>query len=173
MKKTVLVLLMTVLLLCSCAKTEEARLVLSDEVETLPAGCRKYQISVCLPAGMTEAVSAQSSDQRLYESEDGSYYVVTEIIKDCDAQQAIRRLTGFDADALGTIRTEAMSMPEYRFSWCTEGETGSQTCTGIVLEDTAYCYCLAFCADEAAAKACADVRNQVMSGFGLYYDEGF
>ena len=170
MKKHLTVILLTAGLLCGCAAEETARFVVSDEIVTLPAS---YSISVCLPEGMTEAVSAQGDARRLYESADGSFYVVTEVCPNCTAAEVIRQMTGSDAEQLGALCTQTMSMPEYRFSWCMEGESGTLTCTGIVVEDAAYCYSLQFCALEERAKACAKEREQVMSGFGLYGDEGF
>ena len=173
MKKAMLVFILLIGLLTGCAAEETARFVVSDEIVSLPAGCTRYGISVCLPEGMTEAVSAQSDARRLFESADGSYYVVTEVCPNCTAEEVIRQMTGSDAGTLGALCTQNMSMPEYRFSWCMEGENGMLTCTGIVVEDTAYCYSLQFCVREDAAKACAQAREQVMSSFGLYGDEGF
>lgn len=173
MKKIRLFVLLTVFLLSGCAVQAPECLILRDEIETLPVGTMKYSISVNLPEDMVEAVSVKNSDQRMYESADGSYFVITEVMTGCTAEDAIRQMTGYDPESLGIICTKNMSMTEYRFSWCANGETGILTCTGIVVEDAAYCYCLAFCADEQHAKECADTRQQVMSGFGLYYDEGF
>lgn len=173
MKKICLLTVLMMLLLCGCAKTQSAKLVLTDEIVNVPDGCMKYRICVSLPDGVTEAVAAADGDRRLYEAADGSYYVVTEVLPNSTANEAIRQMTGFDAERLGTMKTQSSSIPEYRFSWCTEGENGNLICTGIVAEDEAYCYCLAFCAEEAHSKDCAAAREQVMSGFGLYYDEGF
>lgn len=173
MKKVLLLILMICVLLCSCASVQAERLTVNDEIETFPDGTKKYSISVSLPEGMAQAVSAGNDDRRIYESADGTYYVVTEILCGGSAEDAIRQMTGYAPESLGMICTDHMSMPEYRFSWCSDGENGILTCTGIVAEDEAYCYCLAFCAEEAYAKQCTEERAQVMSSFGLYYDEGF
>lgn len=173
MKKIHLFIVLAAVLLSGCAAAQPERLVVNDVVETFPAGTVKYTISVSLPEGMTEAVYGGSSDKRMYESADGTYFVITEVLPRCSAEDAIRQMTGYKAEDLGMICTRNMSMPEYRFSWCTDGEHGMLTCTGIVVEDAAFCYCLSFCADEQQAKNCAAARDQVMSGFGLYCDEGF
>lgn len=173
MKKILLIILLTTMLLSACAAPEKELLTVNDAIETLPAGAVKYSISVCLPQGMTEAVSAADADRRIFESDDGTFFVVTEVMKGCSAQDAIRQMTGYAPERLGMICTRTGSLPEYRFSWCANSENGMLTCTGIVAEDDAYCYCLSFCAEEANAKNCEQAREQVMSGFGLYYDEGF
>lgn len=173
MKKIFLLSVLMMLLLCGCAAQKAEKLVICDEIETVPEGCLKYSICVSLPDGMTEAVIAEDGERRLYEAEDGSFFVVTEVLPNCTAKEAIRHLTGFGAEKLGIMKTQSSSVPEYRFSWCSEGENGDLVCTGIVAEDEAYCYCLAFCAQQEHSKECAAAREQVMSGFGLYYDEGF
>lgn len=173
MKRALVMLFLAVLLLAGCAKKESSRFVLSDVIITEPAGCEHYTISVCLPAGVIEAVSTVGDTGRLYEAPDGSYYIVTQVLSGCTAADAIRQMTGSDAKSLGALRTMAMSMPEYRFSWCMAGEQGMLACTGIVLEDQNTCYCLQFCAQEDKAKDCATQKEQVLSGFGLYKDEGF
>ncbi len=173
MKRFCWLAILAAVVLSGCAVQAPERLVLHDEIEVLPAGTVKYSIRVDLPEGMTEAVSGNTGDERIYESADGTYFVVTQILKGCSAEEAIRQMTGYTPERLGMICTENMSMPEYRFSWCADGENGMLTCSGIVAEDSAYCYCLSFCAEEQHTKECAAARQQVMSGFGLYYDEGF
>lgn len=173
MKRLRLMALFAAVLLSGCTAQTPELLIVKDEVETFPDSAVKYSIRVELPDGMTEAVSGGAYDERIYESEDGTYFVVTQILRGCRAEDAIRQMTGYDPENLGMIRTESSSVPEYRFSWCANGENGILTCSGIVAEDDAYCYCLSFCAEEQYAKACASAREQVMSGFGLYYDEGF
>ncbi len=173
MKVVRLMAILAAALMSGCAVQAQDTLVLQDEVENFPAGTVKYSIRVDLPEGMAEAVSGTTDDERIYEAADGSYFVVTQILKHCSAEDAIRQMTGYAPEHLGMICMETMSMPEYRFSWCADGENGMLTCSGIVAQDDVYCYCLAFCAEEAHTKDCASAREQVMSGFGLYYDEGF
>ena len=173
MKKIVPILAAMLCLLSACTAHTPKMLYVTDEIESIPAGCIKYSISLCLPEGTIESVFADNGDLRMYEAPDGSWFATTQIIKGCTAQEAIRQMTGFAPESLGMLCTQSMSMPEYRFSWCTEGENGLLSCTGIVAEDAQYCYCLSFCAQEDAAKACTEARQTVMSGFGLYYDEGF
>lgn len=173
MKKVIPMLAAVLCLFSACTAHTPQMLYVTDEIDALPEGSIKYQISLCLPEGTTEAAFADNGDFRMYEAPDGSWFVTTQIMQNCTAQEAIRRMTGFSPEALALLCTQSMSMPEYRFSWCSEGENGLMTCTGIVAEDKEFCYCLSFCAEEAAAKDCAKVRETVMSGFGLYYDEGF
>lgn len=171
MKKTVIVFGLIVLLMTGCAQKERACFYVTDELISAPQ--KHYSISVCLPEGMLETVSGVQNECRLFEAPDESYYVVTQVLQDCTAAEAIRQMTGEDAKSLGALCTKTMSMPEYRFSWCMEGETGMLTCTGIVAEDEDTCYCVEFCAQENQAKACASQREQVLASFGLYEDEGF
>lgn len=166
MKKVLVVCGILAMLLCGCSKESVPLLVLADEVPSLP-NTQKYQISVCLPDHMTEAVSSSTDDSRLFEAPDGSYFVMTQITSGQTAEETIRQMTGFDAKQLGAMKTKNMSLPEYRFSWCTEGENGMLTCTGIVVADEDFCYALQFCAREEAGKDCADARKQVLSSFSL------
>lgn len=173
MKKIAALCVLMSILLCGCTTQNTERLVITDEIATVPRGSIKYRIHVSVPQDVTECVSAMQDDARLFEAADGTYYIVTEVLPNCTAGEAIQRMTGESAEALGAMCTKNMSMPEYRFSWCMEGENGMYACTGIVVEDEAYCYTLEFCAQEAYTKQCAEVRRQVLSGFGLYADEGF
>lgn len=173
MKRILLLCAVLAVLLSGCARTEPEKLILTDEIVTLPEGCIKYQITVCLPEGMIEAVSAPQDDCRMFEASDGSYYVVTQVHQGKKAEEVIREMTGSDAKQLGALCTQNMSMPEYRFSWCMEGENGMLTCTGIVVEDEVYCYSLEYCVQEQSAKACSAAHEQIMSSFGLAGNENF
>lgn len=167
MKKVCVFTVVLLLLLSGCAKTEKKRFIVSDEILTDCNQTEKLQITVCLPEGITEAVSAVTDDCRLFEAADGSYYVVTQVLTGQTADKTIREMTGADPEAIGALRTINNSLPEYRFSWCMEGENGLLSCTGIVVEDQDYCYALQFCAQEEASKECIEAKQQVLTSFAL------
>lgn len=124
----------------------------------------------------TDAVLTETDNDgftKLYTAEDGRYSIRTAILPSMDAAQAITEMTGCAAERLHPIRTHAMGMTEYRFSWCREEGDQTTLCSGAVYEDEDCCYTLVFAAPEALAKQTGNLRREVLESFSLYEDEGF
>lgn len=171
MKKIVIWFLLLIGMLSGCAKEEPVLFIVTDEIMAENDGHLQYNIQVRLPDDTVEAVSSLTDKTRMFEAADGKYYIITQVLENCNAEEAIKNITGFDAEKIGALCTQMQAMPEYRFSWCAEGENGMLSCTGVVVEDDHNCYCLEFFVQEQYAKECAQVREQIMSSFGLYLDE--
>lgn len=176
MKKiTVALTLILMIALSACAdKGAEEALVIQDEIpssETTQS--LKYTITFAMPDSAIQATAATPADKVWYEAADGSYCIITEITPQSDAASVIQDMTGFAPEELDIIRSQRLSMPEYRFRWVSEGEKGLEVCSGAVLEDTGYSYSIQFRAAEDCAKDCRDIRDDVLSSFSLFYDEGY
>ena len=157
-------------LLCGC-RTREAQeaFFVQDTVPDVPQ--LRYTIRFEPPDGAREVL--KTDDVTRCEAEDGSYVITTQVFPSESAAEAIRAMTGTEAERLAPIRTTRMDMAEYRFSWCAEDERGTWLCTGDLLEDEDCCYGIAVCLREDAAPQYRELKQTALATFSLFYDEGF
>lgn len=160
-------------LVCGCGKQQTAQEVffVQDDVIAQSEPMLRYTILFEPPEEAKQEM--KSGDLSLYEADDGSYYITTQIFPCKTAAEAIRAMTGSDAEKLNPIHTSRMDMAEYRFTWCTEDERGIYLCTGDLLEDVDCCYGIAVCLREDAAPAYREMEQTALETFSLFYDEGF
>lgn len=160
-------------LVCGCGRQEAAREVffVQDEIEAPTQQRLRYTIRFEPPDGAKEVLKTE--DVTRCEAEDGSYVITTQVFPFETAAEAIRAMTGSEAEALRPVETRRMDMAEYRFCWCVEAEHGTYLCTGDLLADEDCCYGIAVCLREDAAPEYREMRKTALETFSLFYDEGF
>ena len=104
-------------------------------------------------------------------AQDGSYEITATVLTEDDPENAIRALTGFDADRLQIVRTTRFSLPEYQFAWSAATGEGERLYRAAMLCDERYCYALCFSVPAGSGTSYDSIQESVFASFGLYYDE--
>ena len=176
MKKAVAVLLaLSSLTLAGCSVQQQTVWeTVDDPGEVVEASYldEAYTMQFDVPQDAVLQTFSGSSDKTVYEQADGDYEIVSEVLLCADADEAIRRLSGFEAKRMSVIETNRFGMPEYRFAWYAGGEEGGRLYRTDLLVDDLYCYALTFSVREGLGSLYDTTQEQVFASYSLFYDEG-
>ena len=176
MKKAVaVILLLGVLTLVGCAaKQEPVWETVEDGGEVRQASYlgEAYTMMFDVPQDAVLQTFSGEPGKAVYEQADGDYTILSEVLLCADADEAIRRVSGFDADQLSVIETNRFGMPEYQFAWYAGGDEGGRIYRADVLVDDLYCYALTFSVREGLGSFYDTTEKQVFASYSLFYDEG-
>ena len=136
MKKTILLLLLTVFL-AGCG-TQETFETMEDIIPAEPAAAPQ-QFFVSLP---DDAITPTFQDEggELYVCQD--YTITKQISESGDVAKTIQNLTGQSQEDLQVIKTIHEAYDRYDFVWTAAGEDGLQLGRACVLDDGNYHYAL-------------------------------
>lgn len=166
---SMLALALTVLL-CACVSRVPVWETVDDEIVCqMPR--RPSTIVFAVPDGLASDVFSPDGLSRQYTAPDGSYEISATVFETPDHEDAIRQLTGLDADRFDLIRTTRFSLPEYQFAWSEETDGGDRLYRAAMLCDEHYCYALCFSAPADSGTSYDSIQESVFASFGLYYDE--
>lgn len=166
---SMLALALTVLL-CACVSRVPVWETVDDEfVCQMPR--HPSTIVFAVPDGWASDVFSPDGLSRQYTAPDGSYEISATVFETSDHKDAIRQLTGLNADRFDLIRTTRFSLPEYQFAWSEETDGGDRLYRAAMLCDEQYCYALCFSAPAGSGTSYDSIQESVFASFGLYYDE--
>ena len=121
---SMLALALTVLL-CACVSRVPVWETVDDEIVCqMPR--RPSTIVFAVPDGWASDVFSPGGLSRQYTAPDGSYEISATVFETSDHKDAIRQLTGLNADRFDLIRTTRFSLPEYQFAWSAETDDGDR-----------------------------------------------
>lgn len=149
MKKGILILMMIfVFVLAACGRNQDDFETVQDVVIPISTTKPMYTLSVHLPDEVVEETMSNQDQAHFYEQVDGAYDVYTQILTDVRIEEALREITGQDAETLTVLKTDRCGLPEYRTSWYTMSEQGGRVHRASVLYDGNICYCVSFSMPE-------------------------
>ena len=176
MKRLLAVFLVpAVLLLTGCAAKQTAVWETVDDVgQGQPVSYldEAYTMLFDVPQGAALQSVPGDGEKAVYAQADGEYEIVSEVLLCADADEAIRRVSGFSPEQLAVIETSRFGMPEYQFVWYASGDEGGRLYRADVLVDDLYCYALTFSVREGLGSTYDTTAQQVFASYSLYYDEG-
>ena len=168
--KRLAMILAFIICMSGCAAPAWERV--EDQVPPVPVSAKEepYMVLVDVPQGM-ELVD-QNAYSSLYSTQLGDFEVQTDCFYASDMADAVKMITGMEAETMTVLQTQRFGLPEYQFVWVTNTEQGSRVCRGDLVMDGVNCYCVVCsAAEEQAGSFFEDVRY-VFSTFGLSLDEG-
>ena len=149
MKKGILILMKTlVFVLALYGRNNQTFETVQDTVVPVSTAKTMYTISVHLPDETVEQTFSDPDQAHFYEQADGAYDVYTQILTDTAIEEALREITGQDAQTLTVLKTDRCGLPEYRTTWYTMSEEGGRVHRASVLYDGSVCYCVSFSMPE-------------------------
>ena len=125
------VFMVVLMLFTSCSKTTDFETV--SDVYDLPVSSEKWEVTLTLPEGASEAAMESGTGGKFYLCDGFSVSVST--LNGGDVQRSIRELTGFEKSALTVMQTDIGGVRRYTFTWCSLGEGTEQVCKAVMLDD--------------------------------------
>lgn len=169
---SMLALAMTALL-CACVSNAPVWETVDDE-QQLPASARAPSAIVfAAPDGTVCQSFAEPGAPQVYTAPDGSYEITACVFAAADADAAIERLTGFDAERVEKVATTRFSLPAYDFAWSAAGDEGTRVYRAELLCDESFCYALCFSVPAGSGTKYDSIQDTVFASFGLNDDEDF
>ncbi len=162
MKKWLLPLFLSALLLAGC-RAEETLETVADELD-IPVMAAPREVSVSLP-GESDLGAVEGSTGRIYLAND--YQVTIETLDAGDLDKTIREMSGFHREDLTVLETQEDNCKRYEFVWVSAGETGEQLGHGIILDDGNYHYCMTVLRDADQETGTQVVWDEIFQSFSL------
>ena len=165
MKKMIPILL--ILLLLSACGTQPTMETINDSlVGETPAVAKTLQVS--LPENAAKPVMETDGGARLYDC--GNYTLTTQTLPGGDLNGTLQSLTGFPTSDLAHMKTQQQGMDRYDCVWTTMGETGTQVCRGVILDDGNYHYAVTVQADATQSGSLREQWKQVLQSVTVKTD---
>jgi len=128
-----------------------------------------YEISLGLPEHIR--LLEKNETYALYSSEHGEVEIETIKFLASGTEQAIRKLSGFNADRLTVLQTQRFNLPEYQFAWVSQTEQGTRLYRADLIMDGTCCYAIVCNSLEDAGDYASFEARKVFSTFGLNNSE--
>ena len=168
MKKGVLILMMIfVFVLAACGRNQDDFETVQDVVIPVSNAKKLYTISVHVPDDVVEETMSDPTKMHFYEQVDGAYDVCTQILTDVGIEEALREITGQDAETLTVLKTDRCGLPEYRTSWYTMSELGGRVHRASVLYDGSICYCVSISMPEENTEEWMQSMHTILDSISL------
>lgn len=155
--KKLWILILALLLLSGCA-AEETFETVSDEY-AVPASAVVYDVNLALPDTAAKQTIQQDTDV-LYICD--GYLLTIQKMDGGDLARTVKRVTGFDKDALTMIQTDNRGITNWHCAWTTTGESGHQVCRAVILDDGTYHHVVTVMADHTVAGELAQEWQEVL-----------
>ena len=149
------------LLLTGCGVQTVGLETVSDPVSSTEIPF-SYGISVGLPETV---LTDELNGYRRYETE--GLRVETSVFQAMNAEDAVRTLSGFEATRLTIFQTTRDDLPEYRFAWYSQTETGGRLYRAHMVMDGMTCCAVVCSAPEGVGDSPWAEARQVFSSFSL------
>lgn len=124
-----------------------------------------HDIQFGLPDGLV--LQEQTDNWKLYSNPNGDMEIQARRFLASDVDQAIRTISGFDAEQLTVLETSRYDRPMYRFSWLSQSEQGCYLNRACLVFDEMNCYALICSRTEEAGTMHEEMIRSVFSSFGL------
>ena len=158
-------------LLCGCAapvwETVEDTVPVTA---TSPWTENTYDIQIGIP--VSAELLAEREDWKVYAVQDSGLEIETRTFLTSGAEQAIKTVSGYEAEQLSVLQMSRFGLPEYQFAWVSQTEEGSRLYRAALVLDGMECYAVICSRPETAGGSCEQEIRQVFSSFGLFTDEG-
>lgn len=158
-------------LLCGCASEATTWETVDDTIVEASGPAEEPYI---ITFGIPEDVGIEplhEGNRNLYSHKEDQYEILSDVVTAPNADDAIRQVSGFDAEDLDVVETTRFGLPEYRFAWVSESDEGSYVSQAAVVEDGSYYYALVFSVREEAGNAYDSCAEEVFSSFGIFANE--
>ncbi len=156
------VLTLLLLFLTGCGMQVETWETVGDTIAVAETAVGDYDITVGLPEA---ALTDQTGNCCRYETE--NLLVETSTFQATDLNDAVRYLSGFEAEKLTILKTVRFDLPEYQFAWYCQTAEGGRLCRADLVMDGMTCYGVVCSFPEEAGEAAWTEARQVFSAFGL------
>ena len=155
-----------ILLLSGCAADAQWETV-HDSMEQMQPVWQEttYQIQHEIPEGMK--LLYEREGERLYT--DGASELSVQTFLAADAEDAVKKLSGYDASKLQIIQTERFGLPQYHFAWYSLTEEGDRLSRASLIMDGTACYAMV---SSIPGDQDAEPTSALFSTFGLSADDG-
>lgn len=167
-----LAVILAILLLSGCASEQVQRETVMDASPTAVKAWTEdsYELIFGIPEAATLAYSENCCN--CYVVDDGAMEIYGVKLLASDMESAVKRLSGYEADALKIMELSRFSLPEYRFCWYAQSGEGARNYTADIVIDDIYTYAIVCSTAEQAGNQYSELAQSVFSSFGLYFDEG-
>ncbi len=159
--KRICAALAAVFLLCGCAATPTFE---NLEDVYAPQEVPQKQIQCALPKDAASQ-AIQNQQGSLYLCED--YEITLQTMAGENLDQTLKSLTGFGADSLTVMETQAGDYTRYECVWTAAGEGGDAVGRTAVLSDGSYHYCLSVMAPQEKVADLRQVWQDLFDSFTL------
>lgn len=156
--------LLTVVMLLGGCGTQSAFETVCDSLD-VPAMAVKREIQLKLPKEAT-APAMQLEDGSLLYMCDG-YTLTVQTLSGGDLGGTIKKVTGFEKDALTVMEIGQKGIGRYEFVWSSAAEEGQQVARAVLLDDGYYHYVVTVMSDSATAGNYGETWQSLLSGVTL------
>ena len=153
------ILPLLLLFLTGCGVQAETWETVEDNIVPVVAD---YDVTVGLPE---DALTDRTENCCRYETE--NLLVETSTFQASSLDDAVRYLSGFEAEKLTILQTARFDLPEYQFAWYCQTSEGGRLCRADLVMDGTTCYGVVCSFPEEAGEAAWAEARQVFSAFGL------
>lgn len=157
-------LLLFGMLLCGCAAEPAWETVSDDLAAPVMATARQVQVELPEEAG---AAAFESDNGKLFFSDD--YEIAIETLNAGDLDATLRHISGKGRENLHPVQTKQGDCLRYDFVWTGEGDEGTFTGRGTVLDDGVYHYCLSVVRPLEKAENSQVVWRRVFQSFDVSF----
>lgn len=166
MRKIVIVLLLTTLLLAGCGRQETMETVNDVLVQQTAAPMQQVVVELPKEAALP---TMETEDGKLYLCD--TYTISQQVLESGDLEKTIRSVSGYSREDLKIMETTWETVKRYDFVWTAAGETGDQVCRACILDDGSYHYVLTAFADASLAGQLQDTWREMFNSFRLISPE--
>lgn len=166
MKKCMLVA--AVMLLLSGCGAEETFETIGD-VQAQPVSATVQQVLLELPEDAQLQTAQETGTDKLYLGED--YTVSLQTLEAGDLDATLRATTGYGADQLTLMQTDASDGKRYHCAWTTAGEGQTQVCRTCIIDDGSYHYVLTVMLSEETAGQLREQTEDIFQSFRVVAGE--
>ncbi len=156
-----------VLLFCWCLSGcgDVATMETLGQVEHLQPVSAPREVLLSLPEEAVLAAANTQLGRTWYDC--GAYSICLEVFSGVSAQEAMRRLTGFDPEGLTVLSSVCGDHQRQDWVWTAQSEAGELICRGALLWENGNCYSLCVMAPSEAAGSLQQDWNAIFSSFCL------
>ena len=162
------IVLLCGLLLVGCGTGPQWETV-SDTLDRPVVAAEPASVTYTVPDGAVLAASTADALQNYYVGPEDRYEVLQQCFTAESLNEAVKAVTGFDADRIAVVETRQGDCQRYDMSWTSAGET-TQVCRGTILHDGSYYYCLTFACAEDFSREYLSAGEDMLQSFALAED---
>ena len=157
------VVLLVLFLFSGCASNE--RLETVSDVYDIPVSSPVQEIMLVLPEGAAEAVLSTGDGCSFYVCD--GYSVAASTFAGGNLSDTIRKVTGFEKEALTIVTTQENGYSQHSCAWTTMGEVTEQICKAVILDDGNSYYAVTVMCDYEVAGELNQKINNVLNSVTL------
>ena len=161
--KKIWILLVLLILLTGCGAQQTMETLGDDYLQ--PVAAQMQKISLKLPEDAAVMTLENPQTGKLYLCD--GYTVSVQTLDAGDLDKTIKTISGYSAESLQILQTNAGQINRYECVWVSAGEADDQVCRACILDDGNYHYAVTVMADSQDAGKLSQSLQTILSSVQL------